>query len=311
MRGGLCYSEAMNRRKKFLSIEEQVSLIQRRGLILPSEKSAKNFLERQNYYRFSGYMRYFQEDLAGDEARFYPDTQWDEIVNIYRLDVELRSFLLRGLQEAELAARTAFALSEGEIHSPYEEYLQPTAYRRPPNPAMTPTHHLIISELKRSKEPYLHKYRKDSGSDTERWIYDVPIWVAVEALSFGTLSKAISFRNDDNQVYAKTCSILGVKKQYLTRQLRSFTFVRNKCAHSARLWNSFVLDQPSVSNATKRRAEGVLGQNYGENSLLAVIVALDNFLFLTNSWVGFLDEYMELVERNPAFHQGIANPHHS
>ena len=311
MRGGLCYSEAMNRRKKFLSIEEQVSLIQRRGLILPSEKSAKNFLERQNYYRFSGYMRYFQEDLAGDEARFYPDTQWDEIVNIYRLDVELRSFLLRGLQEAELAARTAFALSEGEIHSPYEEYLQPTAYRRPPNPAMTPTHHLIISELKRSKEPYLHKYRKDSGSDTERWIYDVPIWVAVEALSFGTLSKAISFLNDDNQVYAKACSILGVKKQYLTRQLRSFTFVRNKCAHSARLWNSFVLDQPSVSNATKRRAERVLGQNYGENSLLAVIVALDNFLFLTNSWVGFLDEYMELVERNPAFHQGIANPHHS
>ncbi|WP_296972427.1 Abi family protein, partial [uncultured Corynebacterium sp.] len=138
-----------------------------------------------------------------------------------------------------------------------------------------------------------------------------PIWVAVEALSFGTLSKAISFRNDHNQVYAKTCSILGVKKQYLARQLRSFTFVRNKCAHSARLWNSFVLDQPSVSSATKRRAEKVLGQNYGENSLLAVIVALDNFLFLTNSWDGFLDEYIELVKRTPAFHQGIANPHHS
>ena len=69
----------MNRRKKFLSIEEQVSLIQRRGLILPSEKSAENFLERQNYYRFSGYMRYFQENLAGDEARFFPGTQWDEV----------------------------------------------------------------------------------------------------------------------------------------------------------------------------------------------------------------------------------------
>ena len=110
MRGGLCYSEAMNRRKKFLSIEEQVSLIQRRGLTLPSEKSAKDFLERQNYYRFSGYMRYFQEDIAGDEARFFPGTQWDEIVNIYRLDIELRSLLLRGLQEAELAARTALSL---------------------------------------------------------------------------------------------------------------------------------------------------------------------------------------------------------
>ena len=84
-----------------------------------------------------------------------------------------------------------------------------------------------------------------------------------------------------------------------------------KCAHSARLWNSFVLDQPAVSNATKRRAEKVLGQNYDENSLLAVIVALDNFLFLTKSWVGFLDEYLELIKRTPAFHQGIANPHHS
>ena len=113
-------------------------------------------------------MRYFQENLAGGEAKFFPGTQWDEIVNIYRLDIELRSLLLRGLQEAELAARTAFALSEGEIHSPYEKYLQPTAYRRPPNPAMPPTHDLIISELKRSKEPYLHKYQKDSGAGVAR-----------------------------------------------------------------------------------------------------------------------------------------------
>jgi len=47
-------------------------------------------------------MRYFQENLAGDEARFFPGTQWDEIVNIYRLDIELRSLLSAGSKKQSL-----------------------------------------------------------------------------------------------------------------------------------------------------------------------------------------------------------------
>ncbi len=44
-------NDAVAAAEKFLSIEEQVSLIQRRGLILPSEKSAENFLLRKEFLK--------------------------------------------------------------------------------------------------------------------------------------------------------------------------------------------------------------------------------------------------------------------
>lgn len=301
----------MNRRKPYLSVQEQVDKIADRGLRIPSREVAAEFLQRNNYYRFSGYMRYFQVDPAAGKEEFVSGAAWNDIVQLYELDARLRSFLLDGIQLAEIATRTAFALSEGEIHGAYEKFLGNNAYKLPKNPAVKPTRQLIASELERSKEPFLGKYRRDADGDGSGWLNDVPVWAAVEAFSLGTLSKAITFRNDGGAVYGRACSILGVGKPYLASQLRSFTFVRNKCAHSARLWNSFVLDQPSVPAGVKSRAERIVDERYGSNSVLAVIVALDNFLFRTRLRKGFLDDYLELTASNPSFSRGIAHPRNS
>lgn len=300
-----------NRRKNFLTIEQQIDLLSNRGLIIPTRHEAEKFLERQNYYRFSGYARYFQNSPSKGDQRFRAGTRWDDIVDIYNIDLEVRSLVLRGIQTAEVAARTAFALSEGNLHSPYEDYLKPTAYKVPRDSSITPTNELIASELRRSKEPYLVKYRRDSSRKDREWIYDVPVWVAVEAISLGTLSKAISLRNDGNAVYSTTCSILGVRKQFLASQLRSFTFVRNKCAHSSRLWNCFILDQPAVAEGVRRRAERVIGSHYDDNSILSVIVALDNFLYRAGVWEGFLGDYLAVTATSDTYRYGIAHPRHS
>lgn len=311
MRGGLVILSTVNRRKDYLSVQEQVEKIKDRGLSIPSEKAVACFLERNNYYRFSGYMRYFQKDLAHGEDEFIAGATWDEIVDLYELDARLRSLLLDGIQLAEISTRTAFALSEGAKHGPYESFLRSTAYKLPKDPSVKPTHKLIASELQRSKEPYISKYRKDAAGRGPAWLRDVPVWVAVETFSLGTLSKAITYRNDAGAVYGETCSTLGVGKPFLASQLRSFTFVRNKCAHSSRLWNCFVLDQPKVPTSAKNRAERTLGEPYEPNSVMATIVALDNFLFRTGMRVGFLDEYLELAAGKPAFRRGISDPQNS
>ncbi len=311
MRGGLCYSEAVNRRKKFLAIDDQVNLLEKRGLTLPSRRETEEFLKRQNYYRLSGYSRFFQRDPANGDERFVEGTHWNDIIEIYDLDRALRVLLLSGIQEAEIAARTAFALSEGEIHSPYEQYLRRSSYKSPKNPTSIRTHELIKGELSRSKEPYIEKYRRDSSSNGGDWHYDVPVWAAVEALSLGTLSKAISFRNDGNAVYERTAEILGTGKRFLTSQLRSFTFVRNKCAHSSRLWNCYVLDQPAVPDGVRRRAEKMAKTSYDNNSVLSVIVALDNFLYRAEIREGLLDEFLDTVAGSPIFRDGIASPRRS
>lgn len=301
----------MNRRKIFFPVEQQASLLAKRGLLLPQRSEAQTFLTRHNYYRFSGYMRYFQTDLASGNTAFKPGTHWDEIADIYYLDSTLRTYLLRGIQAAEVAIRSAFSLSECSLHSPYEQYLQTNAYKPPKSNRVQPTDVLISSELDRSREPFIQKYRDDTSRTDNDWKKDVPVWAAVEALSLGTLSKAIQFRNDGNAVYSETCKILEVGKPFLATQMRSFTFIRNKCAHSSRLWNSYVLDQPSIPRGVKQRANDLIGGTFDANSVMAVIIALDFFLERTKLQSGFLDGYLKLVEDSPAFHHGITHPRNS
>lgn len=150
-------------------------------------------------------MRYFQVAPSHGNEDFEPNTHWGDIVEIYNLDVQLRALLFEGIHLAEISARTAFAYSEANIHSPYEEYLATDAYKRPPNPTIKATNELILSELHRSREPYIAKFRKGCTDGNQLWTDDVPVWAAVETLSLGTLSKAISFRNDGNAVYQGTC----------------------------------------------------------------------------------------------------------
>ena len=200
--------------KPFASIEQQVEILRGRGLELPDEGAVKNVLTRNSYYRLSGYMRYFQVAPSAGNENFHAGTRWEDILEIYDLDLRLRAFLLEGLQLAEIALRTAFANSEATAHSPYKNYLCSDSYKSPPNPRITPTDEIIESELRRSKELFMQKFRS-KASTSDDWLPNVPVWGAVEVLSFGTLAKAISYRNDENCVYSMVCECLGVGKGQL------------------------------------------------------------------------------------------------
>lgn len=292
--------------KPFASIEQQVEILRGRGLELPDEGAVKNVLTRNSYYRLSGYMRYFQVAPSAGNENFHAGTRWEDILEIYDLDLRLRAFLLEGLQLAEIALRTAFANSEATAHSPYKNYLCSDSYKSPPNPRITPTDEIIESELRRSKELFMQKFRS-KASTSDDWLSYVPVWGAVEVLSFGTLAKAISYRKDENCVYSMVCESLGAGKGQLAPQLRSFVFLRNKSAHFSRIWNLFVQDPPAVANKAKQQAKKKIGQ-YDGNSVLAVIVALDDFLKKARIVDDFLSRYSNQFSDVQEFHQGIAHP---
>lgn len=298
-----------NRRKEFLSIPRQVELMKARGLLCPQDGSVESFLKRNSYYRISGYFRYFQNAPAHGDESFRAGTTWQDIHQIYAQDSKLRSLLTEALQQIEVTTRTAFAHCEADIHSPYEKYLREDAYTLPPsNRRIVPTNELIISELKRSKEPFIAKF--ESHGINDRRFNDVPVWAAVEVMSFGTLSKAIQYRNDHNQVYEAVCSMLGTKKPFLASQLHSFTFLRNRCAHYSRLWNSVVLKPPRIQPEAKRQARDLFG-NYASNSVFAVIVAMNEFLTCADLRDGFLDQCSALIGESQMYTEGILTPRRS
>ena len=79
--------------------------------------------------------------------------------------------------------------------------------------------------------PFADHYRKKYTA------LELPLaWMAVETMTFGTLSKFYSGLKSrkDRQVIAKS---FGVKEIVLKSFARHANFVRNICAHHSRLWN--------------------------------------------------------------------------
>ncbi|MCL2281856.1 MAG: Abi family protein [Fibromonadales bacterium] len=67
---------------------------------------------------------------------------------------------------------------------------------------------------------------------------EIPIWAAIEVLSFGTVSKVYS-RWASKDVIKKVSLGMKVLKEYgyTVNIVRSLVYLRNLCAHQARIWN--------------------------------------------------------------------------
>ncbi len=76
--GGASFFQG-SRLKPSLSWDEQVVLMVERGLAVADEFVCAGFLAATNYYRFSGYARYFQKAPHLGDDDFRPGITFDEI----------------------------------------------------------------------------------------------------------------------------------------------------------------------------------------------------------------------------------------
>src|SRR5689334_14209107 len=107
--------------KPALAIHQQIELLVRRGLPVPLPSDADwdtrqseyhsimRLLVDNNYYRLSGYWRYFQIDPRKGDNQFAAATTIGHIENVYTLDNQLRAILLEGLSVLEVTFRSRFA----------------------------------------------------------------------------------------------------------------------------------------------------------------------------------------------------------
>jgi abortive infection bacteriophage resistance protein len=90
--------------KPVLSYPAQLSLLKNRGVIINDDKAAEKILSHINYYRLSGYMFPFLEDKSSHT--FKNNTNFDEIIDLYNFDQELRSLIFNAIAPIEISIRT-------------------------------------------------------------------------------------------------------------------------------------------------------------------------------------------------------------
>lgn len=207
--------------KPFLSINEQLDLLVKRGLIVENRDNALNILNRTNYYRFSAYSLTLRKDNV-----FYPNVTFDNIYELYRFDDALRKIIFQYTQYTEIALRSYIAYEHAKKYGP-QGYMDSRNF-------LNPIYHLdfiskLSDEIEKSDDVFVNHYKRDFDSR-------FPIWVAIECSTFGNLSKLFkNMRTEDKTLISKT--YFGVSREYIENWLQAAVFARNVAAHGGRFYN--------------------------------------------------------------------------
>jgi abortive infection bacteriophage resistance protein len=298
--------------KPALAIHQQIELLVQRGLPvpLPSDSdwdtrqseyhSVMRLLVDNNYYRLSGYWRYFQIDPRKGDNQFAAATTIGHIEKVYTLDNQLRAILLEGLSVLEVTFRSRFAYYLA-MNMPGDSYRDRTSYiddKYQHGKLRDSLVRDIETELDRSKERFVAHHRR--GGDL------VPVWVAVEVLSFGTVSKMYRLL-DNHTVRTAVSKSFGLPNPKFTASvIRSFVVLRNICAHHARLWNRV----PGVPTPVLNKLKGGDPQMYRTATPWAWFVMLAHLVDSIHGNNGYSTDLWERINSRPTLLTGYQYPRH-
>lgn len=224
--------------KLSLSVIDQIKLLKKRGLHIPDEERAVNCLQFIGYYRLSGYGRFYYDDPNLSEPRFKKNTSFEQILELYAFDRELRLLINDAVERIEVAIRSCVSNTLSCKYGAHW-YMKKNSFNE-----------------KFRFDEFMRKIRSDTGRDarpgtlTEQKREDIfqhyyksydipelpPSWMVAEVLSFGSWSlifDCLALKQDKRQI----ADTFGLHPQILRSWLHSLSFLRNLCAHHARIWN--------------------------------------------------------------------------
>ncbi|MHB2250982.1 Abi family protein [Corynebacterium aurimucosum] len=296
--------------KEWLSYEQQVELLCQRGMRIDDSAAATEFLSQVNYYRFSGYFRYWQRDPAMGDNRFVEGTSFDNICSLYNSEQALFAVCNELLYPVEVLLRTRFSHAYGRLVGVTGKFAHGEGFTQSPRRDAERVEEHVLANLDRSKEAFVAHYRDEikQGRTYKPAAYDrMPIWVAVEALSFGSLSRLIE-ASGSSGVLEDIAESMNTSRKLLPGQVKSFVYLRNRIAHCSKLWNHRVLDVPGLQPKTTRLIKKKY-RNFSDHSVYKILVALDDIAKrseISDTWLQ--DKVEPILSNNQLLARGIAQP---
>lgn len=259
--------------KVFKTLDEQIRILQSKGLIINNENEAKSILLRENYFFISGYRLLFMESITN--KMFLPGTTFEELYSMFQFDRRVRNILFKNLLiiENNIKSITAYNLSS-KYGIREDEYLDPKNF---------------VNDRKRKKQidDLLRKMKRQirvNGEQhqatlhyTKKYGY-VPLWIAVKVLSFGIVSELYQIlKVEDQENIARD---FNVTRENLIVYLPILANFRNLCAHEDILYDHKA--QRNIDDTKFHEQLQIPKVNdeyiYGKNDLFAVIIILKQML---------------------------------
>jgi abortive infection bacteriophage resistance protein len=214
--------------------EDQLALLKQRGLSISSDAETIRWLKRVNYYRLSAYYVPFQEPRPSEQ--FLAGATWDRVIDLYIFDCRLRHLFKIAMERIEIALRTTITYEVAHEFGAFSHTQQNTfaywfIHQKDGKPsAFDEFMRNIAKEENRAREVFVRAYRAKYTLEPH-----LPIWMATELMSFGTLS--MMFHGLRSTTKAKIAAHYSVTSEPFQNWMHVFASVRNMTAHNSRLWN--------------------------------------------------------------------------
>lgn len=205
--------------KKFLNYQQQIThLVRERNLIVADYTYAEAMLKQIGYFPLvSSYKSPFKNLTTG---KYRDGTRFEDLVYLYKFDENLRELFLKYILKVECHLKSLIGYYFTEKYGERQ-----TAYLNPD--------HYVASPGRRSQVLYmvdqLERLLPGNGEN-------VPLWVLINGLTFGLLSKFYAILTPDLKAKVSK-NFPGVNEKQLEQFLSVMTKFRNVCAHNERLFS--------------------------------------------------------------------------
>tara|TARA_R110000782_G_scaffold48146_3_gene105509 strand:+ start:800 stop:1711 length:912 start_codon:yes stop_codon:yes gene_type:complete len=217
---------------------EQIERLQSRGLVFANTDKAAQHLSEISYYRLTGYWHLFKERDASSKTlnTFRTGATFENALYLYEFDRKLRLNVMDAIERAEVIIRTQITYNMTHKYGPFahadaasfhDSFKYAEWYRR------------LEKDISDSKETFIDHFKTKYNGFPK-----VPLWMATEITSFGAISFMYKgMKNDDKKVISE---FFEMHHKTLLTWLHTLTYIRNICAHHARLWNRDLSIRPKT-----------------------------------------------------------------
>ena len=231
--------------KPACTIADQILLLSSRGMLFKDENQAADLLKNISYYRLKGYWWDMQIDYTQHTLK--PNTYFEEVLDRYNFDRQLRLILFDAVERIEVAIRTKMiyhlSISYGGLWYLNSDLFDAVSISQSDGKVKT-IHQNTVDELMREFNRSQEIFIKDHLSRHHNENADA--WKTLEVASMGTLSKL--YKNLRHQLPEKAviAKEMGLNlHSELSSWLESIAYIRNIIAHHSRLWSRNMVKKPT------------------------------------------------------------------
>ena len=283
---GLFYIEGIGDmifNKPALCVEEKINLLNSRRLNFKDVEFAKTILGNITYYRLSAYMKYFQDN----DDRYYPQTTFEDIVNLYNFDKDLKLLIFENIRIIEVALRAKICLYQCSNYGSHwfynkNNFKSEEDYQK--------TLDILNNEKVFLKDTFIKYYfKKYSSPDLP------PFWMCSEVLSMGDLSKILSgIHFKDIKQISKNLTPTYFVAPVISNWVHVLATIRNICVDHSRLWNRKL----KIKFSTPQKIDAWHNNNVTPDTVYAVCFVLA-ILLKNDPYNNFETSIIQLFEKYP------------